>query len=491
MTPVQRRPASELERFYRQRLAWSDCKDGFQCATLKVPRDYAKPSGPEFGIAVIRLAASDPSRRIGSLVTNPGGPGESGVTFIHMNGRSFGDALRARFDLVGFDPRGVGRSDPVHCSASPEVVHRIYADPPQTPTEISAQVATVKTYVAGCEARSGAELPYVGTVSAARDMDVLRAVLGDQRLTYLGFSYGTYLGATYAGLFPTHVRALALDGAEDPKKTAAQEDLEQARGFETALRSFAADCVKTPGCPLGDASVDAALAKVTELQEQARRRPLTNRAGNHRPVDEDGVTEGITAALYSRDTWPGLRLAFAQALKNGDGTAFVALAGALGPLSAARDVDESEGALFAVDCVDRPYPATVEAIRAEAAEAKKIAPHFGASIVWPSLVCSFWPVKNTRQPTPVRAAGAPPILVVGTTRDPATPYGWAQGLAAELTSGVLLTYNGDGHTAFLQGNACIDDAVENYLIDLRVPEPGTVCEQQVPETGEQAKSHPS
>lgn len=481
------RPASGLAGFYQQRPAWSNCGDGFQCATVRVPRDYGKPGGRRFEIAVIRLAARDKAHRIGSLLTNPGGPGESGVTFIRENARSFGDALQSRFDLVGFDPRGVGRSNPVRCSGSPQLVRQVVADPPQTPTEVDRQVAAVKAYVAGCVARSGADLPYLGTENAARDMDVLRAVLGDQRLSYVGFSYGTYLGAIYADQFPKNVRAMVLDGAEDPNRPAAQENLEQAQGFETALRAFATDCVRRPGCPLGSAGVDKALAKVSTLQEAARRNPLENRTGDRRPVNEDTVNDGMTSALYNRDSWPALRTALALAIKSRDGTGFARLAGSSPGQDTQPGEDGGEGSLFAIDCVDRQYPATVEAVVQEAAEAKRVAPHFGPSIVWPSLTCVFWPVKSTRQPRPVTAAGAPPILVIGTTRDPATPYAWAQGLTGQLMSGVLLTFDGDGHTAFLQGHACIDEAVEKYLIDLRAPAPGTVCAQQVPEQGD----HPS
>ncbi|MBE1585930.1 alpha/beta hydrolase [Nonomuraea angiospora] len=460
-----------LEPFYQQKLSWSGCGAGFQCATLKVPRDYAHPEGHQLRIAVIRLPANDGSRRIGSLVTNPGGPGASGVSFLRTSSQAFGEALRDRFDLVGFDPRGVGRSDPVRCLDFRQAQQRLLTDPPTTRGQINAEVRFWRAFTAACEARSGAVLPYVGTVDAARDMDVLRAALGDRRLTYIGFSYGTYLGAFYADQFPRNVRALVLDGASDPKLTGEEFLLGHAEGFETALRAFAAYCVRTAGCPLGRGSVDRAVGKVSGLQERAAREPLRNRADNRVPVDDDGVTQGVYTALYNRSNWPTLRQALAQAIEDGDGTG-------LYRLGYEQEIVAPFGALQAVNCVDKPFPADLAAVRNLAGRAERVAPHFGAFVVWPWLACAYWPVKPARQPRAVTATGAPPILVVGTTRDPATPYRWAQSLANQLTSGVLLTYDGDGHTAYLSNTeTCIRGPVEQYLISAQPPKRGMTCEQ--------------
>ncbi|MBB5785034.1 pimeloyl-ACP methyl ester carboxylesterase [Nonomuraea jabiensis] len=438
---------------------------------MKVPRDYARPEGHQLRIAVIRLPAKDRSRRVGSLVTNPGGPGASGVTFLRTSSQAFGEALRDRFDLVGFDPRGVGRSDPVRCLDFRQTEQRLLADPPTTRAQIHAEVMFWRAFAAACEARSGANLPYVGTVNAARDMDVLRAALDDRRLTYIGFSYGTYLGAFYADQFPRNVRAMVLDGASDPKLTGEEFLLGHAQGFETALRSFAAYCVRTAGCPLGTGSVDRAVGKVSDLQERAARKPLKNRADARVPVDDDGVTQGIYTALYNRNNWPTLRQALAQAIDDGDGTG-------LYKLGYEQEPRAPFGALQAVNCVDKPFPPNLAAVQNLADRAAKVAPHFGSFVVWPWLTCAYWPVKPARQPRAVTAAGAPPILVVGTTRDPATPYRWAQSLANQLTSGVLLTYVGDGHTAYLSNTEkCIREPVEQYLITARPPARGLTCEQ--------------
>ncbi|MGV9374778.1 alpha/beta hydrolase [Nonomuraea sp. NPDC003707] len=436
-----------------------------------MPRDYARPEGHQLKIAVIRLPAKDRSRRIGSLVTNPGGPGASGVSFLRTSSQAFGEALRDRFDLVGFDPRGVGRSDPVRCLDYRQAEQRLLYDPPTTRAQVNAEVTFWRAFVAACEARSGANLRYVGTVNAARDMDVLRAALGDRRLTYLGFSYGTYLGAFYADQFPRNVRALVLDGASDPKLTGEEFLLGHAEGFETALRAFAAYCVSTAGCPLGTGSVDRAVGKISGLQERTARVPLKNRADGRVPVDDDGVTQGIYTALYNRNYWPTLRQALIQAIDDGDGTG-------LFKLGYAQEMIAPFGALQAINCVDKPFPADLAAVQDLADRAGKVAPHFGSFVVWPWLACAYWPVRPTRQPRAVTATGAPPILVIGTTRDPATPYKWAQSLADQLTSGVLLTYDGDGHTAYLTNTEkCIREPVEQYLISAQPPKRGITCKQ--------------
>jgi pimeloyl-ACP methyl ester carboxylesterase len=465
-----------LESFYRQHPSWSDCKGGFQCADVRVPLNYAKPDGGELKLKVIRLPAQKRADRIGSLVTNPGGPGGSGVDFVRSAARAFGTAILDRFDVVGFDPRGVGQSDPVRCE-SPKQLDRYFATDtsPENQAEINQIAAVSKEFADGCQAMSGRLLPYVGTVNAARDIDVLRAALGDRKLTYYGASYGTYLGAFYAEQFAKNIRALVLDGAVDPKLTAEQVNIEQAKGFERALRSFAADCVQRPNCPLGNGSVDQALNQVSDLLARTKHTPLKNSSGDGRTINEAIVSLGIAQPLYVKQLWPSLRLSLTQAIKDGDGTSLLA--------SADQQVERRPDGTYsnlmeannAVNCIDRPYAHDVAAFQKQADEAKKVAPHFGPFIVWSTLICGYWPIKTTQKPRPLAAAGAPPIVVVGTTRDPATPYEWAKGLASELKSGVLLSLDGDGHTAYLQGNPCITGAVETYLVSGKPPAAGTLC----------------
>ncbi|WP_242613890.1 alpha/beta hydrolase [Actinomadura roseirufa] len=471
--PSQSAPAG-LDAFYSQRPDWKSCGGGFQCAKAQVPLDYAKPSGEKLGLALIRLPAQDESRRIGSLFTNPGGPGGSGVDFIRQAAGSFGTDLRKRFDIVGFDPRGVGASDPVRCNTGPQLDRFFAADSsPDDQREVDAFAAESKGFAVNCGAKAATELPHVGTADAARDIDVLRAALGDRKLTYYGASYGTYLGAFYAEQFPANVRALVLDGAVDPKESSTGLLVEQAKGFETAFRAFADDCVKSGRCPLGT-STDAALAKLTSFLAETDRKPLAN-TRDTRQVTEALAVMGIATALYLKEYWPLLRQALTQAIQKSDGTLLLSLADQMVERKSDGSYSNQTDANMAVNCVDKPNPPSAQEYGKAAAEAKKVAPRFGPFVVWGGLPCVYWPVQTKKQPAPITAKGAAPILVIGTLRDPATPYKWAQSLASQLSSGVLLTLDGDGHTAYLQGDPCITKATDTYLVTADPPKPGTVC----------------
>lgn len=468
-------PDPALAPYYSQHLRWSNCGGGFQCSTVEVPLDYTHPDGQRIKIAVIRLPAADPRKRIGSLLVNPGGPGGSGVDYARSAGKIVSPAVRSRFDIVGFDPRGVGRSDPVHCLTAQQLDRYLALDP--TPDDKRAREDLInesRGFAVGCEKHSKQVLPYVGTADAARDMDVLRAALGDPGLTYLGKSYGTYLGAYYAEEFPKRVRALVLDGAIDPAVPPLQVNIVQAQGFELALRAFVADCVRAPTCPLGyNVSVDAGVKKIQDLVKKADRNPLpTSFPG--RKLDEGLATLGILASLYDKGFWTYLRIGLQRAFA-GDGSILLQLSDILMGRSANGTYTNQTEANMAVNCIDLKYPRSLSAYQRGAAQAQEAAPLFGASVMYSSLPCAYWPVRSQERPRVVHAAGAKPILVVGTTRDPATPYQWAQALARQLDSGVLLTRVGDGHTAYEMGNACIDQAVDRYLIDLKPPKNGTVC----------------
>lgn len=469
------RQPTTLAGYYAQKLHWTPCDNGFRCARLTVPFDYSRPAWKRFSLPVIKLPASDPGQRTGSLVVNPGGPGGSGVQYAQQARSAVSAAVRARFDVVGFDPRGVGGSQPaVHCMTGPQL-DRYYAtsDTPATAAQLASVVSESKLFAGECGTRDGSLLPYIGTRSAARDMDVLRAALGDSRLTYLGKSYGTYLGAWYAQLFPRRVRALVLDGALDPDATSSDINITQATGFEVALRSFTATCVRTAGCALGRGSVSAGIARLQGLINRATRAPLANDLGDGRPADGALMLEGVVAALYSKSYWPLLRTGLQDAV-GGDGTVLLQLADALLERSSSGSYSNLADANMAINCLDRPWPRALATWSSVAAQAQKAAPQFGAPIVWGSLPCAYWPVKSYPLPR-ITAAGAAPILVVGTTRDPATPYRWAQALSRELKSGVLLGWNGDGHTAYMMGSSCVDRIVNTYLISGAVPRSGTVC----------------
>ena len=463
-----------LGSFYGQKPSWKGCDDGFECATVQVPLDYAKPTGDKVGISVIRLPAEDKSDRIGSLLTNPGGPGGSGVDFVRQAARTFGQDLRRRFDIVGFDPRGVAASDPVSCNTGPQLDTFFATDTsPDDKQETDALGTAGKEFAQRCKTKAGTELPYVGTVNAARDMDVLRAALGDEKLTYYGASYGTYLGAFYAEQFPKNIRAFVLDGAVDPELSSTELLVEQAKGFETALRAFADDCVTTGGCPFGTSS-DEVIAKISSFLSATDKKPLTN-SRDSRKVTESLAVMGIARSLYVKEYWPVLRQALTQAMQKSDGTVLLALADEMVERKPDGTYSNQTDANLAVNCVDKPNPPDLAAYAKYVDEAEKTSPRFGPFVVWGGLPCVYWPTQTKQAPQPVTAKGAPPILVIGTIRDPATPYKWAQSLADQLSSGVLLTFNGDGHTAYLQGNACITKATDNYLITTDPPKTGTTC----------------
>jgi pimeloyl-ACP methyl ester carboxylesterase len=465
-----------LAGYYAQRLHWAPCDNGFQCARLLVPFDYSRPSWKRFSLPVIRLPAADPSHRIGSLVINPGGPGGSGVLYAQEARSVIAQAVLDRFDIVGFDPRGVGGSEPaVHCLTGAQLDR--YYDTPDTagtPAQLAAIVSQSRLFASECARNAGSLLPYVGSQNAARDLDVLRAALGESRLTYLGKSYGTYLGAWYAQLFPRHIRALVLDGALDPDASSADINLNQAEGFEVALRSFTQNCLTQRACPLGYGKpVSTGIAKLQGLLNRAAGTPLANDLGDGRAANAALLLEGVAAALYSPSYWPTLRTGLQDAF-GGDGTVLIELADALLERNSSGQYSNLADSNMAINCIDRPWARSLATWRSDAATAARAAPQFGAAIVWGSLPCAYWPVPSYPLPK-ITAAGAPPILVVGTTKDPATPYRWAQALARELRSGVLLGWDGNGHTAYMMGSSCVDDAVNSYLISGAVPHGGTVC----------------
>ncbi|WP_424213051.1 alpha/beta hydrolase [Streptomyces sp. BI20] len=466
-----------LRSYYTQKLSWRDCGvEGFQCSTLKAPLDYAHPAAGSVDIAVARKKATGPGKRIGSLLVNPGGPGGSGIGYLQAYaGIGYPAPVRARYDMVSFDPRGVARSAPVECLTGPRMDAFTQVD--QTPdddAEKKSLVAAFQEFAKGCETRSKRVLPHVSTVEAAKDMDLLRAALGDERLHYVGASYGTFLGATYAELFPARVGRLVLDGAMDPSRSSLELSRDQAAGFETAFQAFAKDCSAQTDCPLGTGGPKGVATELRAFFRTLDARPIPS-GDPKRPLGESLATTGVIAAMYDETAWPQLREALAQA-KDGDGAALLALADSYYE----RDPDGKYANLMyanaAVNCLDQP-PAFADPAAVEAAlpSFEKASPVFGPGLAWASLNCAYWPVKATGKAGPIKAAGAAPIVVVGTTRDPATPYAWAQALASQLDSGTLLTYEGDGHTAYGRGSDCVDSAINTYLLEGKAPPKDKRC----------------
>lgn len=464
-----------LERFYGQTLKWSTCEGSYQCSELTVPLDYSQPAGATLQLAVVRKPATDKAHRLGSLVVNPGGPGGSGLSYA-TSGDVADDSVLARYDLVGFDPRGVGKSDPVNCLTDSQMDQFVDTPPdPTTPAQLSRAEQESQLFAQQCAAKSGALLAHVGTVDAARDLDVLRAALGDSKLTYLGKSYGTFLGATYAQEFPKNVGRLVLDGAIDPSLTAEQENLTQAASFDKELHLFLDDCVKQTDCPFGTTDANAAYTKLKMWVDGLEANPIPGDAT--RKLDEAYALTGISVAMYDQGWWPDLRIALASAFK-GDGSTLLRMADAYNDRENGHYVDNEVAANYAVNCVDHPDEATSAAqIESELPAFEKAAPFFGPMVDWSSLPCAYWKAHPTDSPHVITAAGAAPILVVGTTNDPATPYAWAQHLAQQLSGARLLTMNGAGHTAYRRGSTCIDSAVDAYFLTGALPSAGTVCQQ--------------
>lgn len=467
-------PSPELAPFYGQRLDWGPCSD-FECATLTVPVDYRDPSGDTIDLALLKDPADDPSARIGSLVVNPGGPGVPGTSYAAQGRSAFRQPLLTRFDVVGFDPRGTGSSDPVDCLDDAALDDFLAVDPvPDDAGEVAALVSAHDAFWRGCAANSDDLVGHVTTVEAARDMDVLRSALGESTLTYLGASYGTKLGATYADLFPDRVGRFVLDGAVDVSLSARASSLAQAKGFETALRSYVQDCLaQSDGCFLGD-TLEAALARIKEFLARVDAEPLPTSDGD-RVLDGGNAFSGIVLPLYSRDYWSILSQAL-QAGLDGDGSTLLRLSDAYASRNPDGSyADNSMEALAVINCLDDPLVVRADQVPEQLADFERASPTFGDVFAWGLLGCAGIRERATEHDRVIRAAGAAPIVVIGTTRDPATPYAGAVRLAHQLESGVLVSRDGDGHTAYNNGNACIDGAVEDYLINDVVPTDGLSC----------------
>ncbi len=483
-------PATELARFYDQQLSWGPCVDyatsasdrasyddpELQCARLEVPLDYTQPEGRTAQIGVLRHRAT--GDRIGSLLVNPGGPGASGMGLGASMSRGLARSpLSERFDIVGFDPRGVGASTPIiDCLNDAEwEVERADLDVDPSPEGVAQTEAENRQYAQRCTERSGGAdvLANAGTRDVVRDVDILRQVLGDEKLTYLGYSYGTRIGSAYAEAFPQNVRALVLDGALDPEQTTVQRTVDQNAGFQQAFDAFAADCAKEPHCPLGQ---DPARANANF---QALTRPLVDRpapaAGGTRTLSYPDAVTGTIQALYVSAFWPRLALGL-SALASGDGTILLGLADMYND----RDQDGRYGngieAFIAISCVDEER-ITDRAKQAELIRRANEAAPFrddGRGVVAALDPCAFWPAPPTSEPHVPQVEGLPPTLTVSVTGDPATPYQAGVDLAKAL-SGRLLSVEGAQHTVALQGNSCVDDIVSTYLVDLRLPPDGARC----------------
>jgi pimeloyl-ACP methyl ester carboxylesterase len=463
---------------------WSACgADGEQCATVKVPLDYANPSGRMISIAIDRYPART-SPSLGPLLLDPGGPGGSGIELARALHARLPAQLRDDFDIIGFDPRGVGESTPVVC---PPTHHTApmpdgFDATPRTTREVASMVGALHDLAADCASGSGDLLPYLGTEYAARDIDEIRAALGAVRISYLGFSYGTVLGAVYSTLFPSRVRAMVLDGAADATYATRAGAHDQALSMDEVLTDFLTWCVGDyENCPFVSTDAFGARRELEEFIDGAGEEPystdLTTKGGEGRPLFASEALDAIIGSLYVPAAWPQLESALGDAMVDEDGTALLALDDKLQGRDAHGNADSNlDVADVAIRCADlASHSADVTQVEVDAAAWEQWAPMIGSLAAWTQIDCNGWAPTAT-PPIDIGAfTGSTPILVVNATHDPATPYAWAQRLVGELKSARLLTRDGDGHTSFLRGSACIDDTISRYLTALTMPAANTVC----------------
>jgi pimeloyl-ACP methyl ester carboxylesterase len=445
-------------------LEWSNCYDTFQCATLKVPIDYSNESLGQFDIAVVRYRDPNQHDRIGSLVINPGGPGVSGVDYALNAQYVVNPDVLERYDIVGFDPRGVGSSTPISCLNDAEQEATLISDPrPDNAAEFAQALIDTQDFVDKCIARTP-HIAHFSTQEAAYDMEQLRQGLGDERLNYLGFSYGSYLGTLYAQTFPQFVGRFVLDGAIDPNITIEEQTRVQAVAFDKALENFMVDCPLYKDCPLPK---NATPAFFTDLFNKVSQQPLM--VGT-RKITEGLVVTGTASALYDDETgWPSLRTAISQAL-TGDGTKYAELADTYNSRNEDGTYQNNENdANIVIECLDWRQRQSNDEIKAKAASYKKSAPVFGPYVAYGGITCNL--LNQTLNRTPANnnkdaqiKNTATPVLVIGTTQDPATPYAWAKALSKYIVGSHLLTLEAEGHTGYGRVSACIDDAVDMYLV---------------------------
>ncbi len=473
-TPVTEGVSAELLPFYEQTLDWSGCHDVFECTTVTAPLDWANPSDGEIELSLIRNRAEG-GEAVGSLLVNPGGPGSSGVAIVRDSvAFAVSDPVRAAYDVVGFDPRGVGDSTAVRCFDAADMDAYLF-DIPENPRGSDAWeeevTAAHREFAEACDANSDGILPFITTENSARDLDLLRGVLGDEELYFLGYSYGSFLGATYAKLFPDKVGRLVLDGAVDPSISRLDMNTTQVIGFESALRAYMADCLEGDDCPFRG-TVDQALEDVGVLLASVDRSPL--RAADGRMLGADTLMTAISQALYAQSLWEALTVMFTDVLEGNPEVAFI-LADFYFDREDGVYVGNLMEAFRAYNCLDYPNDSTPEQEAAADELLRAEAPTIAEYQVGPDS-CADWPYPPTGVRERITAEGAAPIVVVGTTGDPATPYEWAVSLAEQLASGVLVTRVGEGHTGYNKGNTCVDRAVESYLLEGTVPEDGLRCE---------------
>ena len=466
-------PTTSAAPFVPASFDWKACDDSasttsVQCGTLEVPYDYNNPSAGTFTLYVKLRPATNPSLRIGSMMVNPGGPGFGGSSLADDADYYFSSDLTDHFDIIAWDPRGTGKSTPaVDCVDNYDQYFGLDS-PPDSPEEKQALVDASQAFNDECMANSGEILPYISTQASATDMNSIRQSLGEDKISYFGFSYGSELGATWATMFPQTVRAAVLDGAVDPNSTSAEEGMAQAKGFEGQLATFLAACSKNKACEFYNGGKSEAAFDALLLDLDAK--PLVVSA-ERTPVTQGVAFTAVAQAMYSDYYWSQLEKALADA-QQGDGAGLLKLYDDYFQ----RKDDGSYGneleAFLAISCLDDPGATSIKAVDDAVPSFVAVAPRLGANFGY-GYSCALWPVKAAVK-IEVTGKGAGPIVVIGTTGDPATPLASTRKMAAELEQGILLIVEANQHTGY-GANECTNTVVDSYLIDLTVPVSETTC----------------
>jgi pimeloyl-ACP methyl ester carboxylesterase len=449
---------------------WSPCGN-VECGTVSVPLDHAHPDGRHITLSLARLPAAH--KRIGVLLTNPGGPGGSGVELVHDAATQFPQVVRNSFDIVSWDPRGLGPDQPVQCLDDLDAFYAVDRNP-QDADAVADNVAASRDFVNACEQHSKDLLPYLATDQTVGDLDSIRAALGEQQISYLGFSYGTLIGALYAERYPTRLRAIVLDGVVDPARSYAQSAIDQADSFDASLAAFFAHCRNDTACAFARGGDPA--AAYNDLVGLVRSEPVPGKVnGEARMLGPGELDIGVASALYlGADGYDALAAALSQTA-SGNSAKMLELSDAYTGRRTGGSYSNETAVFYATSCLDAPSPQRVAEVQRLADDAARSAPHFGASTVWLGLPCTFWPVPAEGRVGPLHAPDAPPVLVVGALHDPATPYSWARSVSAAMRTARLLTVDGTSHTSYARGNGCVDSTVDRYLVHLALPDRGASC----------------
>lgn len=464
LVPTEAAQPWTLRAFQSQLLKWSPCNDGFQCAQFHVPVDYSHIDGSTFTLQVIKHVANLPGKRIGSLIMNPGGPGGSGIEYVLSADSIVSTSIENVYDLIGFDPRGVNLSQPIRCLSDSQEDYFLGGNGSvQSPADLATGVASAKLMANSCAKVAGSKLSHYSTLDTARDMEILRILLKEPKLNYIGKSYGTYLGTLYAALYPRTIGRVVLDGAVDPNISVRDQNIAQAVGFDTALKSFIA---ANPRFQVKD---------IQNFLQSSRNKPLKD--GTGRELSESLAVTGIAAALYDpTDGWPLLTKALSRAIIHQDPSGFFSLADSYNERSASGHyISNQTDIAEVISCLDFKDSRNLPQMQADAKKFSAAAPVFGPYLTYSGLSCLYWKAAAVVKPRLTQLT-TNPLLIIGTTRDPATPYRWAQGLHRELLNSTLITLNGDGHTGANRGSACVDKAMNTYLLTGKPPTHDIRCD---------------